>query len=91
MGPLAPAARGPFIAPFLIGFWARPLRIGCLRSFFFATHGESVRRVRVELKLATNVARFRITENAARCADGEGQISYAGIEGQLDVQQCGQA
>eukprot|EP00965_Chrysotila_dentata_P044838 1489733-Pleurochrysis_carterae.AAC.2 len=81
----APAARSPFIAPFLIGLRTRPLGVGRLRSLLFAAHCEGMSRVRVCLELTPNVARFGIAENAASCGDGKREIAHTGIKRKLDV------
>eukprot|EP00965_Chrysotila_dentata_P144927 4785998-Pleurochrysis_carterae.AAC.3 len=60
MGSLAPTARGQLVAPFLIGFGARPLRVGCLCAFFIAPHSEGVHGIRIRLEFSTYVARFGI-------------------------------
>eukprot|EP00965_Chrysotila_dentata_P061235 2028424-Pleurochrysis_carterae.AAC.2 len=62
----APSAGSPFVAPFLVRFWSRPLWISGSGAFFLAANGEGVKRVRVGHKLSAHVACLRVTEHAAR-------------------------
>eukprot|EP00965_Chrysotila_dentata_P123162 4071260-Pleurochrysis_carterae.AAC.1 len=71
VGPLAPAARGPLVTPFLVWFWTWPLGVCILRSLLLSADGESVRSTRVQLEFAANVSHFCIAENAARRVDSE--------------------
>eukprot|EP00965_Chrysotila_dentata_P023335 773199-Pleurochrysis_carterae.AAC.1 len=47
--------------------------------------------VGVCLELAPHVTRLRVAQHAASCRDRERKVANAGVEGQLHVQQRGDA
>eukprot|EP00965_Chrysotila_dentata_P248610 6208433-Pleurochrysis_carterae.AAC.8 len=85
VGPFAPAAGGPLVAPLLSGFRARALWISRLApvvfaAVFFAAYSEGMRRAGVRLKFAAHVAGFGVAQDTAGSVDGEAEIAHTRVE-----------
>eukprot|EP00965_Chrysotila_dentata_P198369 6178747-Pleurochrysis_carterae.AAC.1 len=90
--PLAPAAGGPLVTPFLVSFGTQSLWVSGFGANVFATvllaaDSESMRRPGIGFEFASHVSSFGVAKDTACGADGETEVAHARIEGELHVEQ----
>eukprot|EP00965_Chrysotila_dentata_P148754 4912148-Pleurochrysis_carterae.AAC.7 len=85
VGPFAPSAKGPLVAPLLVGFRARPLRVHwfavfALAAIFLATNRKGMRRIGIGFKFAAHISSLGVAEYTTGGRDRETEVANARVE-----------